>query len=90
MHWRARDRLDLSAFGDGHRAAVHAVAAQRQISGIDRRCDPDHIGRIAAKQIRRTTQPHLVLGGMRVAPHRAYRQIVRSRFHLNATARRCA
>ncbi|MGO9593171.1 MAG: hypothetical protein ACLQFF_13125 [Steroidobacteraceae bacterium] len=55
MHWRAKDRLDLSDFGDSHRAAVHAVAAQRQISGIDHRCDPDHIGRIAANQIRRTT-----------------------------------
>jgi len=55
MHWRAKDRLDLSDFGDSHRAAVHAVAAQRQISGIDHRCDPDHIGRIAANQIRRKT-----------------------------------
>jgi hypothetical protein len=35
--------------------AMHAAAAQRQISGSGPRCDPHHIGLIAANQIRSTT-----------------------------------
>jgi hypothetical protein len=55
LHWLAKYRLDLSASSDSQRRAVHAIAAQCQISGSGRECDPDHIEQFGANQIRRTT-----------------------------------
>jgi hypothetical protein len=55
LHCRAKYRPDLSVPTDSHGRAIHAIAAQRQISGIGLECDPNHIERIIANQIRRTT-----------------------------------